>query len=694
MARKAGKPNTFLKGMKVDMDPAFQPKSSYRFARNAKIISNDSDSVAIQPYPSDREVLTLCPEIVTVAQNIGGVIGFGEINTINLGLTSPEGGDVEFYSIGSTNWNSLDHNALSGQIANDNGFPMINFLQAPIFDSRVSPIPVVSVTNAENATSLNESFLLQATITLNNGATQTLYFNANSQSLFTNTTLNGNPYSLNNTIATAINSNDWVNEDGSPLENAENITAFNVPLVNELEPDFLQYMQTGSFTAGVIYDGTDNLYFFNQTTPTNYVSGITINVVGNVYVGSVFQQWYYGILNVMLEYVYNVIDSWTLSEIQQQSENLANYIIANAPTDSMLAQANNLQMGWESNNIYLNGAPGTSVEGPVTAVSIIDDNNLQDITQLEDYQGNPVTVDDDVFCINIVGTYSFSDYVVMLGKWPLLRWAWEMQNPEWETEGIEFPGNDNVVIKVKQDSKGNLTGLNGGDFDLYYVGNLELENDVKVKITGAEENDRTRRIYFTDGVNPLKTMNVALSADSYSEFALNPEYFNVFAPAIFSKIEIEGFNDGGSLDSVAHSYAYRYVTIDGRVSQWSMFSNPASVPVTGKSTSASFVKGGSIGTDTGKSLKLKIQNLDTRYNRIEVIHVPYLDGAPAGPGKIFADLSIPAVTDNGNTLRFIHTGSEQIDTEINIANLEAQGVVWTTCKAIETKDNRLFAGNL
>ena len=41
MARKAGKPNTFLKGMKVDMDPAFQPKSSYRFARNAKILSKE-----------------------------------------------------------------------------------------------------------------------------------------------------------------------------------------------------------------------------------------------------------------------------------------------------------------------------------------------------------------------------------------------------------------------------------------------------------------------------------------------------------------------------------------------------------------------------------------------------------------------------------------------------------------------------
>ena len=199
MARKAGKPNTFLKGMKVDMDPAFPPKSSYRFARNAKILSNDSDSVAIQPYPSDREVLTLCPEIVTVAQNIGGVIGFGDTNTYSYGLTGAEGTDMEFYYIGQTNWSGLDHDALSGQIANDNGFPMVNFLQQPTFDNNIAPIPVVSVTNAENATSLNESFLLQATITLNNGATQTLYFNTNNSF---------NPATNPTDFSTAIGNND------------------------------------------------------------------------------------------------------------------------------------------------------------------------------------------------------------------------------------------------------------------------------------------------------------------------------------------------------------------------------------------------------------------------------------------------------------------------------------------------------
>lgn len=692
MARKAGKPNTFFKGMKVDMDPAYQPKSSYRFAQNAKILSNDSDSIAIQPYPSDKEVLSLCPEIVTVAENIAGVIGFGDITTYSFGLTSPEGGDMENYAIGQTGW--FDHASLYPVIANENGFPIIGSIPATIFDNNIAPIPVVSISNNSDSTSLNESFLLQANLTLSNGAVQTLFFNAGSQSLFTNTTLNGSPYSLNSTIATAINSNNWQNEDGSQLENAETITAFNVPVANELEPDFQQYLAQGNYTNSVIYDGTDNMYFFNQTSPSNSVTGLTINVAGNVYSGSVFQQWYYGILNVMLEYVYNVFSNYTFSEIQQQAENLANYIIANAPTDSMLAQANDLQMGWEGNNVFVDGAPGTDVEGPVTAVSIINNNSLTPITDLTDYQGDNVTIDDDIFCINILGTYSFSDYVILLGKWPLLQWAWEVSNPGWEEAGMQFPGNDNVVLKVKQDSQGKLTGLNGGDFDLYFIGNLQLEADVKVKLTGAEENDKTRRIYFTDGVNPLKTMNVALSSDSYSPYALNPEYFNVFAPAIFSNIEVEGFNDGGGLDSVAHSYAYRYVTIDGRVSQWSMFSNPASVPVSSKSTNASYVKGGAIGTNTGKSLKLKIEKLDTRYNRIEVIHMPYLDGVPVGPGKVFADLSIPAVTDGGNTIRFTHTGNEEIDTEINIANLEAQGVVWTTCKAIETKDNRLFAGNL
>ena len=57
--RKAGKPNIFFKGMKSDMDPAAQPKDSYRYAKNIRLTSFDGKNVAIHPYDSDKEVLAL-----------------------------------------------------------------------------------------------------------------------------------------------------------------------------------------------------------------------------------------------------------------------------------------------------------------------------------------------------------------------------------------------------------------------------------------------------------------------------------------------------------------------------------------------------------------------------------------------------------------------------------------------------------
>ena len=55
---KQGKPNTFFKGMKSDMEESMQPKDSYRHAKNARVTSHDGDSVSIQPYPSDKLALT------------------------------------------------------------------------------------------------------------------------------------------------------------------------------------------------------------------------------------------------------------------------------------------------------------------------------------------------------------------------------------------------------------------------------------------------------------------------------------------------------------------------------------------------------------------------------------------------------------------------------------------------------------
>ena len=66
--RKVGKPNSFEKGMKLDMDPLIQDKSSYRYAKNIRLTSFRGKNVAVQPYDSDKLALYLDTGDVTVAE--------------------------------------------------------------------------------------------------------------------------------------------------------------------------------------------------------------------------------------------------------------------------------------------------------------------------------------------------------------------------------------------------------------------------------------------------------------------------------------------------------------------------------------------------------------------------------------------------------------------------------------------------
>ena len=56
---KPGKPNSFLKGMQMDMDPLLQPKDSYRYAKNIRLSSYVGQNISVQPYDSDKLALSL-----------------------------------------------------------------------------------------------------------------------------------------------------------------------------------------------------------------------------------------------------------------------------------------------------------------------------------------------------------------------------------------------------------------------------------------------------------------------------------------------------------------------------------------------------------------------------------------------------------------------------------------------------------
>ena len=293
--------------------------------------------------------------------------------------------------------------------------------------------------------------------------------------------------------------------------------------------------------------------------------------------------------------------------------------------------------------------------------------------------------------IKIIGHYGFSDYLVLFAKWPLLGAIQQFY-------GLA-EAND-MIIKVKQQKDGLLSTqefelLNSTDaFSIYFVGNLEFDENKKLIVEGSEENYKIRRLYFTDTEFTLKTINVGLPPTVYSPFQNQPKYFNLFVPSVFSPIVVTGLREGGSLDSISFAYGYKYVTADGRKSTISPLSNPASVPSTSLATVGEFVQGAPAGNSTGKTIKGEIRNIDTRYSKVEIIAIPYIDNVPGTP-EVFSVNSIPqGEVDEEVTIDWVHTGSEEVIEELSIDEININQIVWDTCKAMETKDNRLFCGNL
>ena len=686
MPRKPGKPNTFVKGMKTDVDPALQAKESYKFAQNIRLTSHEGNNVGAQPYESDSEVLNLIPGDISVAKNVGSTFGYstdGGINFFTTQFYEPDAGDlIEGTYLG---W-YLGFNPGSPE---DINMPLLSqaVQSGDLNPNEMLPAPVF-VANGSDVYSLEDwNMTLSVVLTLNDDTKIAGKVSVADAYVYTNAATSSTAMtSLSTIIASAINGETFYVWDGTtdletfldsePADDWEqvSIACFSVPDEQDFASNYAE-----------MWSGSNSYYFINTTNASNHVKYMEIDYIGEYVVGSTLLQWYYTVL-IFLRTAYPTQD---LTYLQQESWAYAEWI---------LAQDFQIQSQEQSDIVILSAEQEGAGETIVTPYPLYN----QEVINFADLEGVDVTdAPSGIYGIEILGTYAFSDYLVIMGKWPLISYVQGTASTAITESvgGLQFDAGDigDVVLKVKTNHKGEITDMNGnlGAFTIYYIGDLSFKSMSKLKITGAEENPLTRRIYFTDGKSPLKSMNVGLPAATYAEYTTRPDFFNLFSPAVFGELKVTGMQEGGALDSVGHSYCYRYKTVDGRLSQTSVLTNPASLPVTGKSVEYSFTKGGSVGTSTGKSIIGQITKCDARYSKVQIIHLAVLPDGPAEIAEVIGEFPIPSADANGNnTVEWIHTGTENIDEELNLAELATQGVVWDTCQALETKDNRLFCGNL
>ena len=261
----------------------------------------------------------------------------------------------------------------------------------------------------------------------------------------------------------------------------------------------------------------------------------------------------------------------------------------------------------------------------------------------------------------IVGVGKFSDYAAVIAH--------------------GMSGADDVIFKVNINADGSL-----GTQEAMIQADLSLDDDTSLRVEVSEENEHFHRIYWTDGLNPLRTLNLKEDPGYYVN--ITADDLNVFKASNLIAPTVNNLLPGGIVKCGSHSYCYRLITTDGKSSIISQISNPIQVSRTTINEEYHKVAGGSLSTESANSVSLTINNIDESYNAIQIINIRYTSSEGGIEANIITESNIA-----GSTFQYTHNGNETT-TSISIGELLRNRVSWEVCKDLAIKGNRLFASNL
>lgn len=262
----------------------------------------------------------------------------------------------------------------------------------------------------------------------------------------------------------------------------------------------------------------------------------------------------------------------------------------------------------------------------------------------------------------IVALANFSDYMVAI------------------TTSSAGNGGD-AIFKLTSNNDGSLLNR-----EMIIQTDLGLVSKSSIRLEVSEENEHFHRIYWTDGVNPLRTVNLNESDSYYSNLVASD--LNVFKATKMVSPTVTRITSGGNISCGSHSYCYRLVTTDGKTSRVSNITNPVQILKTSPLTSYHLSLGGSLETNSSNAVHLTIDNIDPSYNTIQIIDITYTSAEGAITSNIISESII-----NSTSFDYTHNGSEVL-VSIPIGELLRSHTSWDVCADLAIKDNRLFAANL
>ena len=189
-------------------------------------------------------------------------------------------------------------------------------------------------------------------------------------------------------------------------------------------------------------------------------------------------------------------------------------------------------------------------------------------------------------------------------------------------------------------------------------------------------------VYFTDGINPPRFVNIDnfeifSSADKYNIFN------NIEKAPIVSLRKVN--NVGGILGTGAYYFAVRYVDKDGNKTNFLSISNSVYINDDDSDIGGD---GAEPNTPTSKSVSIEISNVDTFYNEIEIAVIKK-EGGTFLPVRILPKIGITLA----QTIVYTYQGNESY-TEGSLDEILINNASYQTAKTIEQADSILYMGNL
>jgi len=265
----------------------------------------------------------------------------------------------------------------------------------------------------------------------------------------------------------------------------------------------------------------------------------------------------------------------------------------------------------------------------------------------------------------ILGLESFNDYIVAL-----------CHNP---STGLD------KIVKMIVSADGTITGTNVTS--LFTALDLGFTSKTKIRTAKSEENETFHRLYWTDGINPLRSLNLKESGEYYQSLS-SADSLNVFSNKKLPAPTVNSIKTGGVVTCGSHSYCYRLISEDGKTSRISNITNPIQIYKDSKSNQFFNTQGGALDTASTSSVTISVDNIDTTYTSIQIINIRYTSREGGIEANIISEGNI-----SNSAYQYTHNGNET-KIGVSLTDLLANKVSWGICKDIAIKDNRLFAANL